>query len=52
MIATSQIAVDLAKMSKSAEALNKSDKFFFGQEPSYLASLVLKEGPHGAATRT
>lgn len=45
MLSTSQIAVDLAKMSKSAEALNKQDKFFFGQEPAYLANLVLKDGP-------
>merc|ERR1719240_243784 len=44
MLASSQIAVDLAKMSKSAEALNKTDKFFFGPEPAYLANLVLKEG--------
>jgi regulator of protease activity HflC (stomatin/prohibitin superfamily) len=44
LIATSQVAVDLAKMEKSATLLNKGDKFFFGQEPAYLANLVLKGG--------
>merc|ERR1719437_411346 len=33
LLATSQVAVDLAKMDKSAQMIGKSDKFFFGQEP-------------------
>jgi len=42
LLATSQVAVELAKMDKSASLIGKSDKFFFGQEPAYLANLVLK----------
>merc|ERR1712137_774659 len=42
LLSTSQVAVDLAKMDKSATMLNPQDKFFFGQEPEYLANLVLK----------
>ena len=33
---TSQVAVELAKMDKSAGLLSGQDKFFFGQEPAYL----------------
>eukprot|EP00931_Biecheleriopsis_adriatica_P115667 TRINITY_DN91436_c0_g1_i1.p1 TRINITY_DN91436_c0_g1~~TRINITY_DN91436_c0_g1_i1.p1 ORF type:complete len:580 (-),score=133.52 TRINITY_DN91436_c0_g1_i1:483-2063(-) len=55
LLATSQVAVDLAKMDKSANLIGPSDKFFFGQEPSYLSNLVLKGTPgqsggaHGGA---
>mmetsp|Transcript_16469 Transcript_16469/g.49177 ORF Transcript_16469/g.49177 Transcript_16469/m.49177 type:complete len:522 (-) Transcript_16469:320-1885(-) len=42
LLSASQVAVDLAKMDKSAAMIGKSDKFFFGQEPAYLANLVLK----------
>jgi len=42
LLATSQVAVELAKMDKSASMIGPSDKFFFGQEPAYLANLVLK----------
>jgi len=42
LLATSKVAVDLAKMDKSAQMIGKSDKFFFGQEPAYLGNLVLK----------
>jgi len=42
LLSTSQVAVDLAKMDKSAQMLGKSDKFFFGQEPAYMQNLVLK----------
>jgi len=42
LLSTSGVAVDLAKMDKSAQLIGKSDKFFFGQEPAYLANLVLK----------
>jgi len=42
LLATSQVAVDLAKMERSAAMIGPSDKFFFGQEPSYMANLVLK----------
>merc|ERR1712039_721864 len=44
LLSTSQVAVDLAKMDKSASLIGPSDKFFFGQEPAYLANLVLKDG--------
>merc|ERR1719487_1941776 len=43
LLATSQVAVELAKMDKSAQMLGQQDKFFFGQEPAYLAKLVLKD---------
>jgi len=46
-LSTNAVAVDLARMDKSAQLLGKSDKFFFGQEPSYLSSLVLK-GDHAS----
>jgi len=49
LLSTSQVAVDLAKMDKSATMLNPQDKFFFGQEPAYLANLVLK-GQGGEGT--
>lgn len=42
LLSRSQVAVDLAKMDKSALMLSSHDKFFFGQEPAYLANLVLK----------
>jgi len=42
LLSTSKVAVELAKMDKSASLIGKSDKFFFGQEPAYLANLVLK----------
>jgi len=44
LLSTSKVAVDLARMDKSAQLIGKSDKFFFGQEPAYLANLVLKDG--------
>jgi regulator of protease activity HflC (stomatin/prohibitin superfamily) len=47
MLSTNAVAVDLARMDKSAQLIGKSDKFFFGQEPSYLSSLVLK-GEHAS----
>merc|ERR1711920_1073150 len=51
LLSTSQVAVDLAKMDKSATLIGPSDKFFFGQEPAYLANLVLKDGTvHGRPT--
>lgn len=49
LLSTSRVAVELAKMDKSASLIGKSDKFFFGQEPAYLANLVLKgDGAKGA----
>jgi len=44
LLSTSDVAVELAKMDKSASLIGPNDKFFFGQEPAYLANLVLKEG--------
>jgi len=49
LLSTSDVAVDLAKIEKSAAMIGKNDKFFFGQEPSYLANLVLKDGKGGAS---
>lgn len=51
LLATSEVAVDLAKMDKSASLLGPRDKFFFGQEPAYLANLVLKDGAVADARR-
>jgi len=45
MLSANKVAVELARMDKSAQLIGPSDKFFFGQEPSYLSSLVLK-GAH------
>ncbi|CAK0887310.1 unnamed protein product [Prorocentrum cordatum] len=47
LLSTNAVAVDLARMDKSSQLIGKSDKFFFGQEPSYLSSLVLK-GDHAS----
>jgi len=47
MLSTNAVAVDLARMDKSSQLIGKNDKFFFGQEPSYLSSLVLK-GDHAS----
>merc|ERR1719382_2235372 len=47
MLSTNPVAVDLARIDKSAQLIGPSDKFFFGQEPSYLSSLVLK-GEHAS----
>jgi len=46
LLAASKLAVDLAKMDKSAAMIGKNDKFFFGQEPAYMSNLILK-GEHG-----
>jgi len=42
LLSTSQVAVDLAKIDKSASLIGPSDKFFFGQEPAYMQNLVMK----------
>lgn len=42
LLATSNVAVELAKMDKSVAMIGPNDQFFFAQEPSYLANLVLK----------
>mmetsp|Transcript_43591 Transcript_43591/g.98185 ORF Transcript_43591/g.98185 Transcript_43591/m.98185 type:complete len:516 (-) Transcript_43591:206-1753(-) len=41
LLATSVVAVELAKMDKSAQMLSHNDKFFFAKEPDYLAKLIL-----------
>ena len=48
MLETSEVAVALEKMRASACAIKNTDKFFFGQEPSYLANLIMK-APETAA---
>ncbi|CAK0854815.1 unnamed protein product [Prorocentrum cordatum] len=42
ILSTASVAVNLARVDKSSQLIGKNDKFFFGQEPSYLSSLVLK----------
>jgi len=42
LLSTSELAIDLAKMGKSAEMLSGKEKFFFGQEPSMLSNIILK----------
>ncbi|KAK7247744.1 hypothetical protein SO694_00088149 [Aureococcus anophagefferens] len=44
LIASSEVAVDLAKMDRSAKMLSGGEKYFFGQEPSMLSNIVLREG--------
>ena len=40
-ISTSEVAVELAKMDRSAKMLNGGEKYFFGQEPSMLSNIFL-----------
>jgi regulator of protease activity HflC (stomatin/prohibitin superfamily) len=42
LLSASQVAVDLAKIEKSAALVGPNDKFYFGQEASYLSNLILK----------
>ena len=42
LISQSEVAVDLAKMDRSAAMLKGGEKYFFGQEPSMLQNIVLK----------
>merc|ERR1719231_1775575 len=41
-LATSQVAVDLAKTDRSAKMLNPGDKYFFGETPAMLSNVILK----------
>jgi len=50
LLEKSQFAVDMAKMDRSATLIGNSDKYFFGQEPAYLANLVLKGAPGAAVS--
>jgi len=52
LLSTNQVAVDLAKMDKSASLIGPRDKFFFGQEPAYLANLVMKDGASTSTSGT
>ena len=45
LLSHSHVAMELAKMDKSASLIGKGDKFFFGQDETYLASLVMNDGP-------
>lgn len=47
LIGSSEVATALAKIDRSAAAISKGDKLFFGQEPAYLSNVVLK-GPMSA----
>ena len=42
LLATSTVAVELAKMERSSKMLNGGEKYFFAQEPAMLANIVLK----------
>eukprot|EP00568_Trieres_chinensis_P007517 CAMPEP_0183293972 /NCGR_PEP_ID=MMETSP0160_2-20130417/2474_1 /TAXON_ID=2839 ORGANISM="Odontella Sinensis, Strain Grunow 1884" /NCGR_SAMPLE_ID=MMETSP0160_2 /ASSEMBLY_ACC=CAM_ASM_000250 /LENGTH=571 /DNA_ID=CAMNT_0025455193 /DNA_START=126 /DNA_END=1841 /DNA_ORIENTATION=- len=48
LIQSSQVAITLETMKTSASAIKNSDKFFFGQEPSYMSNIVMK-GPESIA---
>jgi len=52
LLSSSQVAVDLARIEKSAALIGPNDKFYFGQESSYLSNLILKNseasGPKSA----
>mmetsp|Transcript_50470 Transcript_50470/g.99779 ORF Transcript_50470/g.99779 Transcript_50470/m.99779 type:complete len:135 (-) Transcript_50470:222-626(-) len=39
LLSTSPVAVELAKMDRSAAMLNGGEKYFFGQEPSMLSNI-------------
>lgn len=42
LIETSKVAVALETMKVSASAIKQSDKFFFGQEPSYMPNILTR----------
>lgn len=42
LIKSSAVAVKLETMKTSASALQKSDKFFFGQEPAFMPNILLR----------
>lgn len=44
LIGSSDVAVELAKIDRSAKALSKGDKVYFGQEPSYIANAFGRSG--------
>jgi regulator of protease activity HflC (stomatin/prohibitin superfamily) len=43
LLGTSEVAVELAKMDRSAAMLNGGEKYFFGQEPSMLSNIYTKK---------
>jgi uncharacterized membrane protein YqiK len=40
----SEVAVELAKIDRSAAMLNGGEKYFFGQEPSMLSNIFMRKG--------
>jgi len=44
LIGSSEVAVELAKIDRSAAALSKGDKVYFGQEPCYIANAFGRPG--------
>lgn len=42
LIQSSEVAIQLETMKTSAAAIKHSDKFFFGQEPSYMPNVVMR----------
>lgn len=43
LLASSDVAVELAKMDRSAAMLNGGEKYFFGQEPQMLSNIFMKK---------
>jgi hypothetical protein len=43
LLASSEVAVVLAKMDRSAKMLNGGEKYFFGQEPKMLENIFVKK---------
>ncbi|CAD7702923.1 unnamed protein product [Ostreobium quekettii] len=43
LLASSDVAVDLAKMDKAGVVMGDRSKFFFGQDPGYFAKIMLRE---------
>ena len=41
LLSSNQVAVDLAKMELSSKAINKSDKFFFSEQPEYMKNVIM-----------
>ena len=53
LLARSNVAVELAKMDRSAAMLCSGEKYFFGEEPALLSSVFSKQGasPAGGGSR-
>lgn len=52
LLETSKVAITLETMKASAAAIRPSDKFFFGQEPSYMPNLFVRSKDDGSGEST